>query len=304
MMEQVLLWNEEENQTNIHIPLVFPKVKRLEFRSLPRLTSFSKGIFQSVEFPLLEEVEVVSCPLQSFVFTACSTRSPDDDDSRHLFGELDKVKFGSLKVVQLEILDEGRNSNCCPQIPIDIFDELRKLKLSGFKSLKSLFSLSMIESSYLLQLEELEIEKCDMMEQVLRWNGEENQRNNGITLQFPKLKLLKLSHMLTLTSFSKGIFQSIEFPLLEKMEVQNCPLLKGLVSSASSDDHDDISNIQFFSKVKFDRLTKLVVSENVEMGRNWQFPIDLFIGLYELRVSGFKEMKGLFSLPMTQSGCL
>ncbi|KAH6834268.1 hypothetical protein C2S53_004631, partial [Perilla frutescens var. hirtella] len=89
------------------------------------------------------------------------------------------------------------------------------------------------------------------------------------------------------------------------MEVQNCPLLKGLVSSASSNDHDDVSNIQFFSKVKFDRLTKLVVGECVEVERNWhQFPIDLFAGLYELGVSGFKEMKGLFSLPMTQSGCL
>ncbi|KAH6814822.1 hypothetical protein C2S51_023840 [Perilla frutescens var. frutescens] len=312
MMEQVLLWNEEENQTNIHIPLVFPKLKKLELFFLPRLTSFSKGkIFQSVEFPLLEDMTVWNCPLQSFVFNTCSTRSPDDDDSRHLFGELDKVKFGSLKVVRLEVLDEGRNSNCSPQIPIDIFNELCKLNLSGFKSLKSLFSLSMTESSRLLQLEELEIEKCDMMEQVLWWNGEENQRNNGITLQFPRLKLLKLSHMPTLTSFSKGIFQPIEFPLLEKMEVQNCPLLKGLISSASSDDHDDVSNIQFFSRVnnylqvKFDRLTKLVVGESVEMGRNWhRFPIDLFAGLCKLRVSGFKEMKNLFSLPMTQSGCL
>ncbi|KAH6817112.1 hypothetical protein C2S51_000715 [Perilla frutescens var. frutescens] len=274
MMEQVLLCNEEENQTNIHIPLVFPKLKKLKLSFLRRLTSFCKGI-KSIEFPLLDQMEVVKCTLKSFVFTT-STRSPDDDDdSIHLFHQLDKVKFDCLKVVRLGILEKGQNSNCS-QIPIELFREVQKLEIS----------------------------ECDMMEQVLWWNEEEDQINNGITLQFPKLKFLELASLPRLTSFSKGIFQSIEFCLLEEMEVRKCPLLKGLVSSWSSDDHHDVSNIHFFSKFKIDRLTKLVADENIEMGKNLhQFPIDLFTGLCELKVSAFKDLKSLFSLPMTQSGC-
>lgn len=99
MMEHVLLWDQHENQkSNPTTLIVFPKLRFLGLRFLPRLTSFSKGI-ERIEFPALQEMQVVHCPLKTFVFTSSSTASPRDDHdddgddvSIHVFCRPHKVR--------------------------------------------------------------------------------------------------------------------------------------------------------------------------------------------------------------------
>ncbi|KAH6819668.1 hypothetical protein C2S51_003271, partial [Perilla frutescens var. frutescens] len=191
-------------------------------------------------FPLLESLELEEL---SELEVICDVDGPMQSNS---FQNLKK-----LQLIGLRALKHLWNSGISPNQHnvISSFNKLSIVYISECHGLRSLFSLSMMaRGSLFVQLESLEICECDMIEQVLLWNEEENQTNIHIPLVFPKLKKLKIIYLPRLTSFSKGIFQSIDFPLLEEMDVRNCPLLKGLVSSVHSDDHDDVSNIQFFSK--------------------------------------------------------
>ncbi|KAH6808455.1 hypothetical protein C2S51_029563 [Perilla frutescens var. frutescens] len=81
MMEQVFLWNEEDNQRNIGTALAFSKLTSLSLKSLPKLTSVCKGI-ESFEFPQLAQIQVKDCPLLM-----------DKVFSMNLFLEPDEVKM-------------------------------------------------------------------------------------------------------------------------------------------------------------------------------------------------------------------
>ncbi|KAL8494312.1 hypothetical protein ACS0TY_025204 [Phlomoides rotata] len=299
MLEQVVLWNEEEHLQSSRIS--FPKLEELSLRYLPRLTSFSRGI-QSIEFPLLTEIEIEECPnLKNLV---SSTGSDDDDDSLHFFCK-SKVAFGRLKKLRFD----GRKISrlWCDQIPMNFFTGLVDLAITNCDNIKSLFSLSI--ATYFVNLESLEIKSCSMIEQVvLLWDEEESGQSsrNHHRITFPKLKTLSLRDLPMLTSFCKGI-QSIKFPLLTGMTIGKCPNLKSLVSSTENDktcsgainheDDDDSFHLFCKSQVAFGRL-KYLKFEDSKISRLWcdQISMDIFIGLVHMTVVSCDNIKSLFSL--------
>ncbi|KAL8489904.1 hypothetical protein ACS0TY_025699 [Phlomoides rotata] len=311
MLEQVVLWNEEEHLQSSRIN--FPKLEHLELDDLPRLTSFSRGI-QSIEFPLLTAIWIEECPnLKNLVSSTgsghnkCSgamKHDDDDDDSLHFFCK-SKVAFGRLKKLRF---DGSKISRLwCDQISMNSFTGLVDLAVINYDNIKSLFSLSI--ATYLVNLESLEIRSCSMIEQVvLLWDEEEESgqsSRNHRRITFPKLKTLGLFHLPRLTSFCKGI-QTIQFPLLTKMEIMNCPNLKSLVSSIDNDkrcsgaiSHEDDDSLHLFckSQVAFGRL-KYLKFEDSKISRLWcdQISMNSFTGLVDLAVRNCDNIKNLFSL--------
>lgn len=80
MMEQVFLWNADDNKKGV--AFTFPNLKSLVLRYLPRLSVFLKGI-GSVEFPQLTELLIVGCPkMKSLV----SYIGHDHNTCLHLLG--------------------------------------------------------------------------------------------------------------------------------------------------------------------------------------------------------------------------
>ncbi|KAL8494310.1 hypothetical protein ACS0TY_025202 [Phlomoides rotata] len=315
MLEQVVLWNEEEHLQSSRIS--FPKLEELSLYNLPRLTSFSRGI-QIIEFPLLTAIRIEEC--RNLKNLVCSTGSGhnkcsgamkhDDDDSLHFFCK-SKVAFGRLKKL---IFDGSKISRLwCDQISMDIFTGLVDMTVRNCDNIKSLFSLSI--ATYLVNLESLEIKSCSMIEQVvLLWDEEESEQSsrNHRRITFPKLKTLCLQDLPRLTSFCKGI-QTIQFPLLKMMEIMNCPNLKSLVSSTENDkrcsgainhdDDDDSFHLFCKSQVAFGRLDEVEIHGYDSISSLWcdKIPMEFFTGLVELNVSNCGNIESLFSLSIARN---
>ncbi|KAL6505828.1 hypothetical protein OROHE_023207 [Orobanche hederae] len=95
MMEDVFLWNGNENDGHI-----FAKLKELSLYSLPNLTTFCRGV-KGIEFPLLTNMNIVGCPKMESVGGSSSTTQVDDDYSHH-FCQIEKVSFGNLKELMID----------------------------------------------------------------------------------------------------------------------------------------------------------------------------------------------------------
>ena len=94
--------------------------------------------------------------------------------------------------------------------------------------LNFLFSYSMVKS--LVQLRKLKIRNCKSMERII--NIEESaEEERIINMILPKLNLLHLEGLPKLTEFGSG--NSIEFPSLEALVIQDCPRLKMFFSDST-----------------------------------------------------------------------
>lgn len=154
---------------------------------------------------------------------------------------LQSNSFNNLKHITLQWLPKLHHlwkTSSTPSHMLSIFNNLSTISIVGCHSLRTLFSLpATAASDCFSQLERLEIKFCDTMEQVFLWEDEQNAA-------FPKLKWVSLFSLKKLTSVCKGS-ENIEFPVLEKMEVMFCPLLKSF-DNASEEEEDDF--IHFFCK--------------------------------------------------------
>ena len=111
-------------------------------------------------------------------------------------------------------------SSCCQTLTTLTLEEC-----SG--NLKFLFSYSMVKS--LVLLEKLEIQNCKSIKGII---NVEELRGEGrvVNMVFPKLINLQLKGLPNLTQFASG--NSVEFPSLSQLSIQDCPKLKTLISSA------------------------------------------------------------------------
>lgn len=235
---------------------------------------------------------------------------------------LQSNSFNNLKHITLQWLPKLHHLWKTSSTPsqhhhmLSIFNNLSTISIVGCHSLRTLFSLpATAASDCFSQLERLEIKFCITMEQVFMWEDEQNAA-------FPKLKWVSLFSLEKLTSVCKGS-ENIEFPVLEKMEVMFCPLLKSFdnASEEEEEEDDDDDFIHFFCKpdkvrymfyvstdgsinhshlqVGLGCLKQVVIHVPRDTRRNWmwcpQIPTPFFAGLKELTVSRFEGTRSLFS---------
>ncbi|XP_077239778.1 disease resistance protein At4g27190-like [Tasmannia lanceolata] len=144
-------------------------------------------------------------------------------------------------------------------VPPGTLASLRKLKLSNCPKLRKLFSWRGINLQQLPNLEELYVDGCgeleeivvneelpnlkelyvdgcgeleeivvneDKVDQLQHDDDDEEEEDNALPLLLPKLSLLDLRHLPQLGSICKGV--SLAFPALETIFVNECPNLKKL----------------------------------------------------------------------------
>ncbi|XP_024030761.1 disease resistance protein At4g27190 [Morus notabilis] len=136
--------------------------------------------------------------------------------------------LGRLQEIRLENLYELANVYRGPERFAD-FRNLKFLMVIRCKKLRNLFSVSIPGS--LVQLEDLWVEECDLMEEVIRSELE-------ITLEvvIPRLKTLFLKNLPMLSSFYTGN-ASLKCPSLEHLCVQECQNFRTLASDFHSLNH-------------------------------------------------------------------
>ncbi|CAB4272058.1 unnamed protein product [Prunus armeniaca] len=180
---------------------VFPKVTVVKFENLPQLRMFYPGMHVS-EWPLLKELEMTAC-----------------DNVEIFASEISRFQ----KKLELGL-------QCTPiKYPLFLVEKvlmpnLTSLVVRGCSGLRFLFSSSMARS--LVQLKNLTISRCQIMEEIVPTN-ESNEEDTDHNM-FSQLQDLKLLYLPNLTRFCSAR-RSINFHSLEVLHVEDCSKLETFI---------------------------------------------------------------------------
>ncbi|KAK9017007.1 hypothetical protein V6N11_079495 [Hibiscus sabdariffa] len=216
--------SEEDEATR---DIIFSRLKSLELVNLPRLKSFCLGN-HTFGFPCLEEVIVSCCPeFEIFckgILNAPLLQSVEyGNDKRHWGGDINSTvqqlhstKVGYQGIEYLVLSEFAKSIEIWKEKSLD-FKNLRVLEIEKCSSLKYIFSVSM--ALELVQLKDLKVKNCAMMEYIVKKGTEETTID---TLLLPKLWSIKLESCSELTSFCKGSI-TLQCPSLKSIRVDDCP---------------------------------------------------------------------------------
>nr|XP_011461852.1 PREDICTED: TMV resistance protein N-like isoform X2 [Fragaria vesca subsp. vesca] len=143
------------------------------------------------------------------------------DELEYVFGseglEPEQIDLTELKEMRLENLGKLIKIWNGPA-PCTIFQNLQSLVVSKCFELKNLFTADVAQ--YLLQLEDLSVECCPLLDRVIEASNETMDSE----IIFPKLKNLALVKLPQLTAFYGNNESATECPLLEYLNVERCPM--------------------------------------------------------------------------------
>lgn len=132
----------------------------------------------------------------------------------------------SMRLFDLPKLQEICDTTICEGS--NALQNLKALYLRKLPALKHLWNSSNQWIS-LNSLSSIEIYDCEMMEHV--FSNEENEKNgNSSHMTFSKLKEFAFEDLPSLTTLFYRV-ESIDFPALETMNIENCPNLVRIVHS-------------------------------------------------------------------------
>ncbi|CAB4302504.1 unnamed protein product [Prunus armeniaca] len=268
---------------------VFPKVTVVKFENLPQLRMFYPGMHVS-EWPLLKELEMTAC-----------------DNVEIFASEISRFQ----KKLELGL-------QCTPiKHPFFLVEKvlmpnLTSLVVSGCGGLRFLFSSSMARS--LVQLKNLTISRCQIMEEIVPTN-ESNEEDTDHNM-FSQLQDLKLLYLPNLTRFCSAR-RSINFHSLEILHLKDCSKLETFIfdpmstnitiNRATEEIRDSMENIGtdaflFDEKVGFPSLESLIIYEIPKLRTIWhcQLAPDSFRKLKEVEVLRCQSLINIFAPSMME----
>ncbi|XP_050237652.1 uncharacterized protein LOC126687219 [Mercurialis annua] len=212
----------EQDRTTEEV--VFSKLRNIELKQLYSLSSFCPGSY-SFNFPSLERITVLRCPnMKIFCHGVLRTPKLDSVDVSYSkfrmeeYGDLNAMILGShLKMVGFHGLQELKLSkfpilkeNWHGQFPCKNLNSIQKLMVDDCASFSNALSLNHVR--HLRWLEELVVEKCHSLEQVL----EETDSHEGVTMSsLEKLELTDLPRL-------RRVWNNLSLKNLRVLKVQNC----------------------------------------------------------------------------------
>ncbi|XP_030958834.1 uncharacterized protein LOC115980752 [Quercus lobata] len=237
----------------------------------------------------LKHLKIDSCGSIEEVFDIQRTNNVEETH------DIAATELRSLKLINLGKLKHVWSMD--PQ-GIITFAKLRKIEIGGCSSLKSVFPTSVAKA--LMQLEELEINDCAMVEEIV---AKEEGIETTTLFEFPQLKTLILRNLPELKSFYQGK-HILECPLLNYLHISKCDKLKIFGSNKESveetnglgHDVDVIQDLFFFGeKVVFPNLEELEIKCMDSMKMIWpdQLILDSFCKLENLTVSNFTNLTNI-----------
>ncbi|XP_062083141.1 uncharacterized protein LOC133789321 isoform X2 [Humulus lupulus] len=218
MIEEVIVPEESVGSKGIILEnLLLPKLESLELWHLPNVIQFCEG--DCIEYPSLSKLEIYNCPkLKVFISNSMATRACTINDKKHEEMELVAARQSLFK----------DNKIAFPNVTSYIHN-LKELNVTECNNLKYLLSSAMARC--LIQLKELRVSKCKMMEKVIV--PEESAGIKGIILEnllLPKLESLDLWDLPNVIQFCEG--ECIECPSLSELVIYDCPKLKVFISNS------------------------------------------------------------------------
>ncbi|GMH11575.1 hypothetical protein Nepgr_013416 [Nepenthes gracilis] len=225
-MEEIVRGKSWDTNT-VEDKVEFPRLNFLRLDNLPAFWSLgSNNVI--LEFSSIEGVGFSQFQNQILL------------DLLHKFQHVKKLELGGCE----ELFNLEGRANVIPprlrkftlynmpnlqKIPWMVFSvtSIHYLKISQIHGLKFLFPASMYSEGF-VQLEEIHIDDCNDLEQVLAQESIEDTSNNvtSTTIVLPRLKIIKLQDLPSLRSFSSENYRALKFPSLEEVEIMSCEMME------------------------------------------------------------------------------
>ncbi|KAF8007738.1 hypothetical protein BT93_K1663 [Corymbia citriodora subsp. variegata] len=301
--------------------LFFPGLTKLTLVKLPELRSFYKNtsiwpvlpaLFHAEKLIKLQNLEVVTverCQLIQEVFDLEEMTTSRDIE---ILWQLTRLTLNGLPSLERIWSKNPGRASC--------FRNLKALKVENCENLRFLFSSSMAKA--LVQINEIKIASCVLMEEIMHVQEEElEEATTTDTLEFPLLTSLSLVDLPNLKTFSYGKY-CIHYPSLTRLTISGCPKMmtfssfEGKQQSMTTDiglqqalgrTNSGLSLPGFFNeKVLFPSLKELKLSSMCQLKRLWhnQLPEQSLCKLASLTVELCENLSHVFpsnSMDMLQS---
>ncbi|XP_031247968.1 uncharacterized protein LOC116105696 [Pistacia vera] len=250
----------KENIWNCKVPIdLFCNLKSLVLDGLSDSATIIPSNVLSY-FKNVETIEVKSC-----------------DSLKEVFDMEEQLDYVAAKRSHHEILD---------------FKNLRSLKVDNCNNLRYIFTASLVSS--LVQLEQIEIKSCALVEEVITKKGE---KDAGIDkIKIPLLKSISLESLPNLTSFYSG------------SNILECPPLKNIIIKDCQNIHLKDFSLHlpslFSENVEFPTMDDLTLPSIITEWI-WQSQLPATSSCFEkltiLVIDGFDHLKYFFSSSMVKS---
>ncbi|GAY54355.1 hypothetical protein CUMW_156120, partial [Citrus unshiu] len=313
----------EEPNADEHYGSLFPKLRKLKLKDLPKLKRFcyfAKGI---IELPFLSFMWIESCPnMVTFVSDSTfahltATEAPLEmiaeenilADIQPLFNE--KVGLPSLEELAILSMDSLRKL-WQDELSLHSFYNLKFLGVQKCNKLLNIFPCNMLER--LQKLQKLQVLYCSSVREIFELralSGRDTHtikaaplRESDASFVFPQLTSLSLWWLPRLKSFYPQV-QISEWPMLKKLDVGGCAEVEIFASEVLSlqETHvDSQHNIQipqylfFVDKVAFPSLEELMLFRLPKLLHLWKgnsHPSKVFPNLASLKLSECTKLEKL-----------
>ncbi|XP_050274627.1 disease resistance protein L6-like isoform X2 [Quercus robur] len=280
-----MLWHNHQL-----IPDSFCKIKKLHVGSCKSLMN----IFPSTmlrKFQNLEELKIEDCNLVEEVFEVRGENVDEICDK----GSTQLRVLRHLTLINLPKLKHVWTSD--PEA-ILTFQNLRQVKVSKCKTLKSLFPVSVARS--LEQLESLHINDCELMEEIVAL---EEGLETMTKFVFPKITSLTLQSLPELKCFYPRKHTS-EWPSVKSLTISKCDKVKIVASNelnfTETDELGDHVPVQqplfLIEKVAFFNLETIIIDgmDNLKMLWQNQLVSNSICKIKKLHVGSCKNLMNIF----------
>ncbi|THF96713.1 hypothetical protein TEA_002037 [Camellia sinensis var. sinensis] len=192
--------------------------------------------------------------------------------------------FSALKVLRMESL-YGLTNLWKGPTQLVWLGNLTSVAVSCCRKLESMFSLSIARD--LVQLKDLSVVFCEMMEEIVSSEGGEHEIAAIATdkIEFPKLKELRLESLPSFTGICKAM-NAIELPQLSSLTLSNMPTLKRLCPASDSESNcDPIIQPLFNDKDKLATIEELTIFDMENLIEIWPGELEAKLRMMEVKLS-------------------
>ncbi|XP_065848950.1 uncharacterized protein [Euphorbia lathyris] len=315
---EVIIAKEKDERS--HTSFQFPELTMLELVDLKEMRSLYEGP-HTFHCPKLKILAVegsnifVEKPQDMVVECRDKTEAWVGEGSENVHYHNEGIEFTQLNTVKLKNLPQLtdfcdiKEETGLEELTADVksttllllfnemvsFTNIMRLEVYNCNSLKYLFTISMVEC--LVQLKELEINNCELVEEIILNKKDEEMEKDSINkIVFPNLDYLSLEELPNVKSFSRGY--PIEFQSLKELSIIRCSAMENFVSKSSGRSNNNESGELLFNEmVTFSKLEMLNVKHMNRFKYLWQdqFTADnSFFGLHLLRIEYCSKLSIVF----------
>ncbi|GLT94923.1 hypothetical protein SLE2022_126340 [Rubroshorea leprosula] len=270
----------EEEESGRVSKLTLPKLKTLELKQLPTLKCICSSSAVLV-CDSIEEVTIMYCSDLKRVFG--SWFNP--------FQTLERLNLRELESLK-SVFDEEALALLSPAPATTIFP-LVSISIGGCHQLKKLFSPKLLLSC-LHNLENIQVQNCKQMKEIVASEEEESGRVSKLTL--PKLKMLKLKRLPTLRCICSSSAELV-CDSIEEVTIMYCSDLKRVFGSW-------FNPLQTLERLNLQELESLKsVFDEEALALLSPAPATTIFPLVSISIGGCHQLKKLFS-PKLLLSCL